>query len=338
MTLDRVAFAFLLALVACNGSGDDTDDTPPPSEPKWSEAFDAEGAGWLLSVWGRSSDRLWIVGGEPDAGRLLWYDGTDAIEQQLPTGTPLLNWSYGFADDDVFLVGNAGTILHWDGTQFLTETSSTDQALWGVWGASADDVWAVGGDGRADGQLTLLRRTNGAWAPFAVPEPMRPRVNAFFKVWGTAADDVYVVGQRGTVMHFDGTEWTESLVGTSEDLISVWGTSPDRIAIVGGRNNGQIVTWNGTDWSYRSLAPLPGLNGVWMRDPDVIHVVGVSGTLAKIDFATLDYTEQNVAGEPRDFHAVYGHQAGLTTVGGNFLQVQGPFRGIAYERALADDE
>ncbi len=335
--MKRTTLLAATLLVACNGSGDDgDDDTTTPNV--WTEAFDAEDDGWLLSVWGLAPNDLWIAGGQPDAGRLLRYDGTAATPAELPAETPLLNWSYGFAADDVFVVGNEGTILHWDGSAFTVESSSTTQNLWGVWGASSDDVWAVGGNGRQEGDLTLLRRQNGVWSHVALPELERPRVNALFKVWGTSANNVYAVGQRGTVVHFDGTEWTEELVGTSEDLIALWGTGADRIAIVGGRNNGQIVTWDGSNWNYQSLAPLPGLNGVWMRDPDVIHVVGVSGTLAKVDFASLEYTEDGLSGEARDFHAVYGHSEGLTTVGGNFLQVQGPYRGIVYERGLAADE
>lgn len=333
----RAALYLGLLLTACHGSGDDGDDGSTHTAT-WTEAFDAEADGWLLSVWGPSSSDQWIAGGTPDSGKLLRYDGTNATAVTLPADTPLLNWSFGFGANDVYVVGNEGTVLHWDGAAFTVEETNTDQNLWGVWGASADDVWAVGGNGRAEGQLTLLRRRNGTWTSTTPPPLMRSNVFALFKVWGTSADNVYAVGQRGTVLHFDGTAWTEELVGTSDDLIALWGTGPDRIAVVGGRNNGQIAVWDGSAWNHASLAPLPGLNGVWMRDPSVVHVAGVTGTLATIDFDSLEYTDASVIGEGRDFHAVFGHEGGLTTVGGNFLQAQGPYRGIAYERPLLQGE
>lgn len=142
------------------------------------------------------------------------------------------------------------------------------------------------------------------------------------------------------MLHYDGATWTEALVGTSEDLISLWGTSPDQIVLVGGRNNGQVVRWDGRTWTHRSLAPLPGLNGVWTRG-GVAHVVGVGGTIATVDletFAVTDETPPDVA-PSLDFHAVFGDAQGrLTAVGGNFLQVMGPYRGVAYTRGRSDED
>lgn len=311
-----------------------------PSDLEWSPAFDAAAAGWLLSVWGPSADDLYAVGGTPEAGVAMRFDGAGWSEVDLGVGVPLLNWSYGFGPDDITVVGNGGTILHWDGAAWRTQSTTTSEDLWGVWGAAPDDLWAVGGRGRGEGQDTILHYDGAAWTKIKTPALTRPNVYAFFKVWGTAADDVYIVGQRGAVLHYDGATWTEALVGTSEDLISLWGTSRDQIVLVGGRNNGQVVVWNGAEWRHASLAPLPGLNGVWTRG-NVAHVVGVGGTVATVDLTTLEYVDQT----PRDvsptldFHAVFGDEQGrLTTVGGNFSRPMGPYEGIAYERTLEDDE
>jgi hypothetical protein len=325
-----LALAGLLLLVGC------------PQDPKgWQPAFDADATGWLLSVWGPSGDAMFAVGGAPEAGVVMRFEGTAWAPVDLGRTVPLLNWAYGFGPNDVTVVGNGGTILHYDGSTWQTQTTTTTEDLWGVWGAAPDDLWAVGGRGRAEGQDTILHYDGATWTKVRTPDLSRPNVFAFFKVWGTSASDVYVVGQRGAVLHFDGSGWTEQLVGTSEDLISLWGTSDHQVIIVGGRNNGQVVRWDGTEWTRKSLAPLPGLNGVWMRDPGTAHVVGAGGTIATLDVATLEYVDASpVEVDPSlDFHAVFGNSQGkLTTVGGNFLQVAGPYRGIAYERDLEDDE
>lgn len=316
--------------------------TACPGDPEgWGPAFDASGTGWLLSVWGPSGDDLYAVGGSPEEAAMMRFDGATWSAVDLGLDAPLLNWSYGFGADDVTVVGNEGTILHWDGASWTTQTTTTTEDLWGVWGAAPDDMWAVGGRGRGPGQETILHYDGATWTKIKTPELTRPNVFAFFKVWGTAADDVYIVGQRGAVLHYDGQTWTEQLVGTSEDLISLWGTSSDQIVIVGGRNNGQIVTWNGTEWRHESLAPLPGLNGVWTRGNGVAHVVGVGGTLATVDLDTLAYEDQTPldVSQSLDFHAVFGDSQGkLTAVGGNFLQAMGPYEGIAYDRELLDEE
>jgi hypothetical protein len=63
---------------------------------------------------------------------------------------------WGAAPDDVWAVGELGTIDHWDGarwTQVLAGTFPYYPSLAKVHGSSADDVWAVGvsGDGKNSG-------------------------------------------------------------------------------------------------------------------------------------------------------------------------------------------
>ncbi|MDH5491402.1 MAG: hypothetical protein OEY14_05560, partial [Myxococcales bacterium] len=272
----------LFALLACGPSSDDG---------SWREAFDASATGWLMNVWGPSPEELFIPGGTPTRGLIMHYDGERFSELALGIDVPLLNWCHGFGPSDVTVVGNAGTVLHFDGSAWSQQPTPTDQDLWGVWGSAPDDLWAVGGKGLLEGQATILHFDGSSWQAETLPVLARPRVYAFFKVWGSSASDVWVVGQRGAVLHYDGSAWTEVPIGSSDDLVSVWGTGPDRVAITGGRGNGMIATFDGTSWAVSSLAPLPGLNGVWMRSDDVIHVVGIDGTTAVVDFETHAYEE-----------------------------------------------
>jgi photosystem II stability/assembly factor-like uncharacterized protein len=64
-------------------------------------------------------------------------------QNPLPTG----NWLYGVwgsSGGDVFTVGDAGTILHYDGSTWSTMSSGTTERLYGVWGSSGSDVFVVG--------------------------------------------------------------------------------------------------------------------------------------------------------------------------------------------------
>ena len=330
----RAYLPLLVLALACPG---------PSADSHWDPAFDATGAGWLLSTWSFDGDVRYAVGGRPDDGVVMTDVGGEWAPVALGLDAPLLNWVYGFGAEDVWVVGTGGTILHWDGAWTAVDSGTTED-LWGIWGATPDDVWAVGGSGFDDATATLLHFDGTQWSPQPLPELTRPNVHALFKVWGSGPDDVYFVGQRGTLVRWDGTTLREELVGTSEDLISVWGTGPDRVAIVGGRSNGVLVTWNGTEWHTESLSPLPGLNGVWMGSPDTIHVVGVDFTTATIAFDTRVWTEGAItlpSGGRKAFHAVFGDGSGrLTTVGGNFASGSstGTYEGIAYERELADGE
>ncbi len=309
----------------------------PTDDPQWEEAFDATETGWLLSTYGASDDNVFAVGGEPTNGVIMHFDGTEWSPVDVGMPVPLLNWVHGFGGDDYFIVGNGGTILRGDGETFTKMDAPTTEDLWGIWGSSPDDVWAVGGRGRPMSVATVLRFDGTAWTAVDLPELMRPNVNAFFKVWGSSADDVIIVGQRGALLRWDGATFTEELIGTSEDLIAVWGVGPDRVAVVGGRSNGVVSTFDGTEWHTTSLSPLPGINGVFMRDPNTVYIAGVEGTLGRLDFDTQELTDESLFTRT-DLHAIHGAGNRLTTVGGNFAFVTGPYEGIAYRREFAADE
>jgi len=59
-------------------------------------------------------------------------------------------WGSGLTD--VYAVGNAGTVLHFDGTTWKAMDSGAQTALVRVWGAGPSDVYVVGAGG------TILRR------------------------------------------------------------------------------------------------------------------------------------------------------------------------------------
>lgn len=309
-----------------------------PDDPEgWSTAFDAEERGWFLSAWGPSQDHVFTVGGQPSAGVIMERTGETWSEVDLGLEVPLLNWVFGFADDDITVVGREGTVLHFDGTEWQQQPTPTVEDLWGVWGSSPSNLWAVGGRGRAEGQATILRYDGNTWTAVEVPSLQRPNVFAFFKVWGTGPDNVVIVGQRGVVLRWNGNELVEELAGASDDLVSVWGTGPDNIVAVGGRGTAVVARFDGSEWTTTSLAPLPGLNGVWVRNEKTIHAVGAVGTLLAVDAATMEPI-QSFAGTDLDFHAVFGVGDRLLSVGGNILAAQPPYRGVAVQRRLETAE
>ena len=317
------ALAFLLG--SCGGPSRDAGWQPEPG---------GDGFGWLLSTWAPSDGPRYLVGGLPEEGRIVTDAGGGLSRVMDIPQVPLLNWVHGTSASDIFVVGDAGPALHFDGSAWTLQPTPTTEALWGVWGAAPDDVWAVGGRGNASSVATLLHYDGDAWASVPLPEFQRPNVTALFKIWGTAADNVYAVGRSGVILHYQGESWVEEASGTGDDLIALYGTSPNEIVAVGGRSNGRVTIWNGETWRAESLAPLPGLNGVFMRTPGVVHVVGVEGTIARLDLVAGTFREE-VPATALDFHAIFGDSAGvLTAVGGNFTAAPGEEEGIAFVRNL----
>jgi cobalamin biosynthesis protein CbiD len=59
---------------------------------------------------------------------------------------------WGSGPDSVWIVGEAGSILRWNGSAFELESSAPSEDLKAVWGHASGVVWAVGSN------ETLLRR------------------------------------------------------------------------------------------------------------------------------------------------------------------------------------
>ena len=84
----------------------------------------------------------------------------------LPQGNNL-GGAWGSGSNDVWAVGGAGSIVHWDGTTWSVVESGTTRDLNGVWGTGPSDVWAVGSGG-------ILHWNGSVWSPGSVATPWGP--------------------------------------------------------------------------------------------------------------------------------------------------------------------
>jgi hypothetical protein len=278
-----------------------------------------------LSVWQAAPNDLVAAGGALGSGGdglLIHYDG--ASWTQIPTGTQATSWwVFGLSARDVYLVGEMGTILHYDGATVTSMTSGTDRTLYGIWGASANDLWAVGGRPGQDG--VLLHKDANGWQVQASPVPFV----AYFKVWGSASNDVFVCGEAGTIMHFDGTGWTQQPtgLGVTTTLFTVAGRGPNDVFAVGGAANAVALHYDGHAWTPLPdalLASADRLAGVSEDTDGSVILVGAGGTkLRGKPGALID----DSAELPRDdLHAAWFQNGEIFTVGGNYLAPAGAAR------------
>jgi hypothetical protein len=166
------------------------------------------GAGWelgrteatadLTSVWGSNTDGFVAVG---DRGTLLYFDGR--VWRPLAPGRGLLGSpSQSFAH----LVGIEGVtfgaigsedLVSYDGAAWSPMPVPTGETLYGLWGLTPDDVFAVGRNG------TILHYDGITWE--IQDSGVLVDLHA---VSGTGPTDVYAAGDDLTLLHFDGATWT----------------------------------------------------------------------------------------------------------------------------------
>ena len=299
----------------------------------------------LLSVRAVADDDVWVVGSSPapDAGEgepgplAAWWDGDawTALDTSDWDGLELW-WAHVTADEAV-LVGTRGTILEYDrasGVLSQAVDAGEGAVFFGVWGATPDDLWAVGegaerpdedGDGEPEPALPLLwRRQDGAWAAWEDPTfgPGEPS-EIWFKVHGRSTEDLWIVGSGGTALHWNGTALsattTDTDIDTSTAPLLTVDSSGERPYAVGGAGVGLILEWDGTEWRDRSPEFQAAYNGVCTGPDGAAAAVGRSGGRAiRIDGTWIPDLDRDIESVTlRDYHACAHSPGGaLWAVGG----------------------
>jgi hypothetical protein len=171
----------------------------------------------------------------------------------------------------VFVVGESGTIIRFDGTEWSKMRSPTDVRLMDVWGSSPENVYAVGEAG------TIIRFDGTQWQTVH-----RGNLDlALVAMTGFGPDQIFAVGDGGTILRFDGTVWSRAETGTGAAFFAVWGLDPDHVLAVG--EAGLVLRWNGTCWERFFAGTESALYGVWGDSLDRIFLAGLAGTVIRFD-------------------------------------------------------
>jgi hypothetical protein len=202
---------------------------------------------------------------------------------------------WGSSSSDVWAVGDSGTILHYQGGKWSSVTSGTTDDLNAVFGMSAAKIWAVGAGG------TILHYNGLGWSAQTSGVS-----NNLFGIWGsTATGDLYVVGGAGTILHCDTSSssatWSKMTSGTSLALRAVWGTTADKVWAVGA--GGTVLHHDGTSWTGEAGGGPYGHNAIWGSSTSFIRAVGVNGQIRSYDGSSWSGES---APTSQDLNAIWG--------------------------------
>ncbi|MCA9594626.1 MAG: hypothetical protein KC776_14980 [Myxococcales bacterium] len=304
-----------LALLVIAGCGSE-DAASVDDSVRWRRVFD-QLPGALISVSGTSEKDVWTVGGDPGTGAtVLHFDG--AQWRALDTGMNVdLWWVHPFAGGPVFFGGSQGTILRWQGGSFEKMTTPSDATVFGIWGTSPDDLWAVGGVPAEPGKAFVWRWDGSTWS-VASGLP-KPKVASYFKVWGRSADDVRIVGMDGAILEWDGTSFSEAASPTTTRLLTLYAEPEGYWVAVGGLSNAVVLEDHGSGWQDVSPSGLVKASiGVRLAGEDGYAVGNGGSVLRRVDGTWQpEDTGIQVYG---DFHATWiDPKGGVWAVGGDLL-------------------
>ncbi|AKV04759.1 Type IV fimbrial biogenesis protein PilY1 [Labilithrix luteola] len=218
--------------------------------------------GRAYTIWGTSPNDIRIGGepaemNDPETGVYSTFNlmrrtaGDAGPSWKFIEGVAAIHGIWGSSADDVWMIADNSEDVPWMRAMILHGTKAGDGAdeswtpvdsqssvvLDGIWGSSANDVWAVGDQG------TIRHFSGGAARWDIVASPTSARLHA---VWGSSARDVWAVGDSGTILHYDGAAWTASpaafVLGKKPDLRGVWGSGANDVWIVG---DGVVLHYTG---------------------------------------------------------------------------------------------
>jgi hypothetical protein len=221
----------------------------------------------LQGVWADGASNAWAVGSNSS---IMRWDGTrwnvvsDARRPVATADNYNAVWGGG---GSVWAVGDATILRCRTATTCTNDAPPAGGALYGVWGTSATNVFAVGNGGR------ILRFDGTNWTS------MQSRTGArLTRVWGSAPNDVWATGDT-TVIHFDGTTWTnqtQAVLGSSQNYrfytlnstigfqTALWGASSKEIyagTLYGSINRGSGSFWGEMDGPFNQGTHLVGIAG-----------------------------------------------------------------------------
>ena len=199
---------------------------------------------------------------------------SDAAADAAPpvVAAPGLAGVWGSAVDDIWAVGEAGTILHYDGKQWTASESPTTVSLHAVSGSAPDDVWAVG-------ESIVLHWDGKRWSD-ALNDP--DLQETLLSVWADGPDSVFMAGfttdtNRGLLRHEKAGQWGWLEVSPGA-MWEVWGSGPTDVWLggTGDKGLGFLARGDGTNFEPTTYGG-GSVRGIWGASSDDVWAVPYDG-------------------------------------------------------------
>lgn len=139
--------------------------------------------------------------------------------------------------------------------------------------------------------------TSGPWH-WVHPFPMG---HSLFDAWIAPNGDLFAVGAKGTILRYDGVQWTIISSPTSEYLRSIWGTSDSDVYAVG--EKGVMLHFDGVSWSVVDTGVEGNFNVVWGSSSSDVYAAGWGSSILHYDGSTWSTI---LLGKTYNFESIWG--------------------------------
>ncbi len=142
------------------------------------------------------------------------------------------------------------------------------------------------------GTLLFVSGCSDDESDITFPTPNTPPSKLWmYDVFGNDASDVYACGHGGSMVHFNGTDWTEVDMNSTRNIVSIWGEGDGTLYACGAA--GSVWRNSGSGWGSMASGSTKYLVGLGSFKGD-IHVSGVDGSLLRLSNGSWVDTKQTM--------------------------------------------
>lgn len=196
---------------------------------------------------------------------LTWVQQTSGTSNNI-------NAVYGFSSNNIYAVGDSGTILHWDGYNWNAQTSGTTDNFIGVTGSDSGHVYAWVNNSVP---FYYTHNSGTTWTPATTKA--FGTLTGIEGLWANSSTDIWVTGASSRFNHTtdEGTTWlgdSGNLLSKSTSFMFGFGTNDIFVGTSGTTGgNTELAYYNG---SWADL--VTGLNAAFT--PNTMAIREIWGT------------------------------------------------------------
>ncbi len=179
---------------------------------------------------------------------------------------------WGTSAQNIFAVGALGTLWHWDGGGWTQQVSLAKTDWRGIFGVDAQDIFAVGLSGAAAVFDGLT------WK--AVPVAGNQNLTGVFAAQGPSGIVAFASSQSG-IYQFDKAAGWQKNGNLYSNFLAIHGSDATHMWAVG--MTGALAVWDGVSWQNQASGTSIALHDVWAASPTLVYAVGENGVILKFD-------------------------------------------------------
>ncbi|MDP4288605.1 MAG: hypothetical protein Q8922_11775, partial [Bacteroidota bacterium] len=207
------------------------------------------------SILGFSDNDMWFI----DGGLALHYIGNATVVRYntYAVAPVAAHSAWGTSSTDLFVVGDSGTILHFNGTTWTKMSSPTKKNLQEISGTSDKSIWACGYNSSTGGSV-LLHYDGSSWSIDPLSNKPVSATGGFLSVWTADSGNGHTVSATsGSIVYrkTDDGAWRNTDSGKVPNYalggyvgLGLRGNGSNDLFAVGPW--GLVIHWNGKSW-YR---------------------------------------------------------------------------------------